>query len=136
MKLKEVTTKKEYTLLSDSHASSFVWKGTDGSNAPLPDGFYYWTLEADAPTITFIVEEGKEPVPKTAPAYNGQSQMVLLDRTAPEVLGVHPLGNNRLAIETRDMVGGLKKVTTIGSAQGSESWTTSPIRTAVAVPAG
>lgn len=144
IELKEIKSGKIYTLL-DSHENSpgrneFVWDGKDASGNDIPDGFYYWILKADSPTVTFRLspkEEGGEPVlvEKQAPPYAAEAQRVVLDRTAPEIVGVHPLGDG-LAVEARDLVGGLKQMFVQGAAETVQSWTTAPLRVALAVKPG
>ncbi|TFE24557.1 DUF6531 domain-containing protein, partial [Cohnella luojiensis] len=145
VEVKELKSGTIQTLVEDrvdtSGTNTYSWNGKDANGKLSPDGFYHWRLKATPPTVTFELPPLKpggqpRPVEKTAPAYSMEYQLFVLDRTAPEIIGVLPLGDNQLAVETRDMVGGLKKVTVNGSTTSTKSWTTSPLRTAVAVQPG
>jgi len=147
IELENVLAKATYTLVSsrmDTNGTNrFVWNGKDDKGRELPDGYYYWHLKAEVPTVQFMFppeEEGGEPVIKAfkAPSYGEEKQLVIIDRTVPEIIGVHPLGGGKLAVEAQDFVGGLETITVQGVQSAPASWKDAPpLRAAVSVkPSG
>lgn len=142
--VENIQTKESYTLVSNKENQSgenrFQWDGKDAEGNLLPDGAYYWKMTAVAPVVTFELppeEEDGEPTTKqlTAPSYSTEKQMIKLDRNSPKVMAIHPLAGKKLAVEVRDLVGGLKKLTVTGAATVSKEWQDDalPLRSAVPI---
>lgn len=151
LELKEIRSSQIYTLLSDKLDSpgvnSFDWNGKDASGAEIPDGYYYWQLSAEAPSVVFVLppEVSEDPeapeappteVTLTAPSYGGQSTRVILDRVAPEIVGIHALGPGKLAVEARDLVSGLGEIEAIGGESATRQFSSHPLHAAYALQPG
>ncbi|MEB3104052.1 DUF6531 domain-containing protein, partial [Ferviditalea candida] len=145
LKLKEIRTGEIYTLLSGSvdhyGTNNFNLTYEVVSEKEIPDGFYYWILEAEAPTVSFLIpsEDPETPpstVTRTAPAYGGEYTRVILDRVAPEIVGVHPLGDGKLAVEAKDGVSGLQHFEASGSSVSERELSSFPQHAAYAAKPG
>ena len=146
VKLEDILGHKTYTLIDGkvdvSGSNTFVWDGKDDQGKDLPDGYYRWQLSAEPISVNFKLppaNPGDEPTvkPLNAPSYFGEKQLIVLDRTAPVIVGVHPLGGGKLAVEASDFVGGISKLTVEAATSTDKSWTENqPLRVAVAVQPG
>ena len=146
LKLKDIKNGTSYPLLDNvvdhSGLNQYEWNGKDSQGKPLPDGYYYIMLSAESGSVTFNIPAADPGDPPTAapvaiPAYQGQFIHIVVDRSAPELIALHPLGGGKIAVEARDEVGGLKQIEwSVGTQTGKRTFSSAPIQMAYAFAPG